>query len=117
MARLRKNFARGMLTVDLLADSEKLISDGLTFLPVISGTDYMTAVIDPSAKFGMPEVVYITSHAAGAKEAVIARGKEGSTPRQHRGGVAWVNAPLASDFATSEQVQADDTSTLFWMEI
>lgn len=97
--RKRANFTLGLVSDNpLLVGATTLNSSQLATLPAVGATEHMVLIFDPEQTYGAPEVVYVTSHGAGATSATIVRGREGSTARQHGQGVRWIHAPTISDF-------------------
>ena len=99
MSRSRTAFLSGTITDNPLAvGGTTMNSAGLASLPAIATPDIAVLVIDPTGSAGAPEVVYVTAHTGAATSATIARGKEGSSAREHASGIAWVHGPTLYDF-------------------
>ena len=105
MARLRDNFARGTLTLDVSDSATNLTSEEFFDLIEISSPDICVLVLDPLGFFGDPEIVYVTDHGAGAtpnQNVTVTRGQEGTVAREHPAGTRWVNTATALDFNRKE---------------
>lgn len=99
MARVRTNFTTGLVENNPLASGgTTLNSTGLSSLAAVSSPDVAIIVLDPEARSGAPEVVYVTAHASSATTATILRAQEGTTARQHILGTRWIHAPVKLDF-------------------
>jgi hypothetical protein len=59
----------------------------------------MAIVLDPDGLAGAPEIAWITALTAGMGSGTIARGKEGTTAREHARDIPWVHSPVVADFA------------------
>ena len=104
MSKVRANFIGGVLD-DLLESSSasRLSSPDLADLPEVAGGDYAVLVLDPFSQGGPPEVVHVQSHVADATTAGrLLRGREGTTPRDHPAGTAWVQPWIVSDLTDLE---------------
>ncbi|HET7110287.1 MAG TPA: hypothetical protein VFI41_05410 [Gemmatimonadales bacterium] len=101
MARLRRNFTSGAITDNpLTAGATTINSTGFASLPVVASPDIIAIVLDPLGTAGIPEVAYVTAHAAGTPNVVtVLRGQEqalgGSAGRIHAQGIPWVVAETA----------------------
>lgn len=116
MARLRLNFIEGILAQEVDSNDIILTSTQLIDSPVINAGDYITVVLDPALRYGNPEIVYLTEHAASSNTATIIRAREGTTARTHPVGVMWAHTATAADFQVSGDVVEQDALTLYWME-
>ena len=78
----------GTLSAALTASATTMTSDQLRDLRRLphAGGDVIRIVIDPT---GNPEIVLITAHTSGSKEATITRAQEGTTARSHSKGKTW----------------------------
>lgn len=82
----------------LTAAGTALASAGLAAMPAVGTTEHAAITFDPDGVFGAPEIAWITAHTAAATSATIARGKEGTTARQHDRDVPWIHGPTPRDF-------------------
>lgn len=80
----------------LTAGATTLNSAGLADLAAVSSA-FAVIVIDPERTAGAPEIVFVTAHTGSATSATIARGKYGSSARQHAQGTPWVHAATKED--------------------
>ena len=78
----------GTLTEAISASATSMVSEELRDLRRIPHTsnDVIRIVIDPD---GNPEIVVITTHTSGSREAIITRGQEGTTARSHSKNTVW----------------------------
>ena len=82
--RLRQAFIAGFITDNpLLIGATSLNSAELVNLALVDGTKHCAIVLDRDEVNGSPEIVYVTSHGAGAGVATIVRSREGTTAREH----------------------------------
>lgn len=87
--------------------TQTMQSTGLADLPsVVDGVSRAKIVLDPFGTQGLPELVYVTSHAAASTTATIQR-ISGQPLRQHNSSEQWVHGPSAEDF-TEFQAQLDN---------
>lgn len=99
MGRIQTAFVSGTILNNPLAIGDtSLSSAGLSTLSVITSPDIAAVILDPGGVAGAPEVVWVTAHTAAATTATIARGKEGSSARQHLVGTPWVHGPTLLDY-------------------
>ena len=96
------DYVSGTLAVTIPATNagqvRTMYSDGLKRLPsVIDGVSQAKVTIDPFAVHGLPELVYVTYHAAGSNQATI-RFVIGQPLRNHITSEQWVHGPTAEDF-------------------
>jgi hypothetical protein len=89
--RVRGNLTSGTLNGALTNVATSMTAANLANLPVVGATQHAVIVIEN-------ELVYVTAHTGGATTATILRGQEGTTAAAHNNGVAWVHAPVVSDF-------------------
>ena len=96
--RKRSGFVSGTITNNPLAiGGTTMNSANLAAMPEVASPDIAAIVLDPAGGAGAPEIVWVTAHTAAATSATIARGKEGSTARQHANTTAWVHMPTLYD--------------------
>lgn len=98
-ARLRQLALGGLVEDNPLTSGATTLTSGA--LAAVSGgvgsTQYLAIVIDPDGNDGAPEIVHVTALTGGAGSATIARGREGTTARQHDAGTPWVHAVTPYD--------------------
>lgn len=107
MARLRRNFTSGTITDNPLTSGATTInSANFANLPVVASPNTMSLILDPLGAAGVPEVVLITAHTAGATSVTVSRGQEtaygGGAARQHAQTTMWIHA-----VTTLEQMVVD----------
>ena len=98
MARLRIDFAGGILSVDANPSDTTLTSPAFTTLPAIVAPDYLPITLDPG---GQPEICYITAHTASANTVTVTRQAEAADTNPailHVAGRAWINGPTKEDY-------------------
>lgn len=101
MAKLRSNFLSGTITNNPLSNVATTInSAAFANLPVVTGGDELTLVLDPTGAAGAPEIVKVTAHSASATSVTAVRGQEGTSGRQHASGTAWRHTATSADFIT-----------------
>ncbi|HXA90649.1 MAG TPA: hypothetical protein VNW96_19195 [Mycobacterium sp.] len=98
MSRIRGDFGSGTLSLSMDGVTTTMTSAQLVTLPVVASPDYLILALDPFAVYGAPEKVRVTAHSSAATTATVVRAVEGSTPRAHGGGEAWVWAPTTQDW-------------------
>lgn len=96
-SRIRGNNQYGALSQTLLIGGTTLNSPQLASFPAVTGSDIAVLTIDPQQVGGAPEIVYVTAHTASATTATIARGKEGTSARQHSTSEVWINGITTLD--------------------
>lgn len=96
---LRSNSIFGTLSQAMTASTNELQSDALALLGGIEGdgSSFARVVLDPGRRAGPPEIVYIYEH-DGGDTALVARGQEGTTPREHFAATSWEHAPTVRDW-------------------
>ena len=90
-ARVRTNLVNGTLSVALLSTDTTMSSAGLANLAVITASNHAVIVCEN-------EIMYVTAHTSSATTATILRGQEGTAAAAHAQNVAWIHAPVVSDF-------------------
>lgn len=115
MARLRTNFVTGLVSNNPLTNSgTTLTSDALANLKAVVSPDVAVIVLDPEAKYGAPEIVYVTAHTASATSATISRGQESTSAREHIAGTRWIHGPVENDFDHGNLIGlSDDDHTIY----
>lgn len=64
-------------------------SAGFTSLPLITSTGSFYITLDPLGVAGLPEIVRVIAHAAGATSITVVRAQQGTAARSHLSGVLW----------------------------
>lgn len=97
--RIRQLAIGGLVEDNPLTSGATTLTSGA--LAAVSGgvgsTQYLAIVLDPDGNDGAPEIVHVTALTGGAGSATIARGKEGTSARQHDAGTPWVHAVTPYD--------------------
>lgn len=95
--RILTNNVFGTVTDNpLTSGATTMNSAGLANLAAVSSA-FAVIVLDPERTAGAPEVVFVTAHTGSATSATIARGKYGSSAREHAAGTPWVHAATKED--------------------
>lgn len=82
----------------LTSGATTLTSAGLAaIVGGVASTEHMAIVLDPDGLNGAPEIAWITALTAGTGSGTIARGKEGTTAREHNRDISWVHATTHTD--------------------
>lgn len=118
--RSKTAFLSGTITDNPLTDVATTInSAGLASIPEIIAPQIAVIVLDPTGSGGAPEVIWITAHTTSATSATIARGKEGSSARQHASGVSWVHGPTIQDLEEEEihQIERELSGTSLYRNV
>lgn len=96
------DYVSGSLTNTLAATTagatQTMTSEGLKTLGIVTtGVTQAKVTLDPFGVNGTPELVYVTTHAAGSNTATITR-VAGQPLRQHLASTTWLHGPTAEDF-------------------
>jgi hypothetical protein len=89
--RSRTNLVNGTLSVALASGDTTMSSAGLANLAAITSANHAVIVIEN-------EIIWVTAHTASATTATILRAQEGTAAAAHAQNVAWLHAPVVSDF-------------------
>lgn len=114
--RLRSNFMSGAITDNPLAIGDGTMhSAELADFPIVTSTDHAAVSLDPLARNGEPEIVWIISHTSGATDADIVRGQENSVERDHPVNTTWSHAPTKRDFESQSFLYIQSTPSDTWV--
>lgn len=103
--RIRVNWKSGALDSTIDAVATGLSSVQFADLPEVTAPNNLPLVLDKDEEFGVPEIVWVTSHVADATTVVVLRGQEGTVARGHQAATTWVHGLTAFDM--------EDTSDLY----
>lgn len=111
MKRIRASFIAGNLSSALTNSDTTMVSNDLVAFPVVTSPDeYAAIIIDPEATLGVPEIVWVTAHAASATSATIVRNPadEDTAARAHNNGTYWIHGPTERDWELASMIVNTD---------
>lgn len=114
--RKRQEWIGGLVEDNPLTAGDTLLtSAGLAAITGgVASTEHMAIILDPDGVDGAPEIAYITALTAGtgATGATgLARGKEGTTAREHKKDTPWVHGPTVEDETAVYVVGSDSAGS------
>lgn len=117
--RLRSNFITGTLDSSLGSSAVTLTQDEFLDLPDVDlgSDDYVVLSLDPNGDNGDPEIAYIVDHqvpGTPTNVVTLARGKEGTSAREHASGTRFVVAATNRDFPTKWLVDEPPENPSQW---